>query len=212
LRDAAHSLYQIRASSSGVKSSQQSTLNNHSVFRLTVNSQQSTVNSQHSTITDGATGIDITAETPSMLVSPQGFSRVQESQRMFVCMPSSQRKDLLPPPVQLCDSVMQVCGVLAFLRETINRKQRLAQLSRLVQGLEQRPSARMGKKAENLFEFLFTVNISSGRKRVSSLADSLVTMTNLLPNLLPIATNTQILGEPNRNPNTPAMPQIPKSA
>ena len=53
----------------------------------------------------------------------------------------------------------------------------------------------MGKKAENLFEFLFTVNISSGKKRVSSLADSLVTMTNLLPNLLPIATNTQILGE-----------------
>jgi hypothetical protein len=53
----------------------------------------------------------------------------------------------------------------------------------------------MGKKAENLCEFLFTVNISLGRKRVSSLANSLVTMTNLLPNLLPIATNTLILGE-----------------
>jgi len=66
---------------SGVKSSQQSTLNHHSVFRLTVNSQQSTansqqstVNSQQSTITDGATGIDITAKTSSMLVSSQGFS------------------------------------------------------------------------------------------------------------------------------------------
>jgi len=58
----------------------------------------------------------------------------------------------------------------------------------------------MGKKAENLFEFLFTVNISSGRKRVSSLADSLVTMTNLLPNLLPIATNTLILGETKPKP------------
>jgi hypothetical protein len=70
----------------------------------------------------------------------------------------------------------------------------------------------MGKKAENLFEFLLTVNISSGRKRVSSLADSLGTMTNLLPNWLPIATNTQIVGEPNPNPNPRAMPQIPKSA
>ena len=79
-------------------------------------------------------------------------------------------------------------------------------------GARTKPSARMGKKAENLFELLFTVNISLGRKRVSSLADSLVTMTNLLPNLLPIATNTQILGEPNPNPNPPAMPQIPKSA
>jgi hypothetical protein len=37
-------------------------------------------------------------------------------------------------------------------------------------------------------------------------------MTNLLPNLLPIATNTLILGEPNPHPNPPAMPQIPKSA
>ncbi|WP_445172914.1 hypothetical protein [Microcoleus sp.] len=36
--------------SSGVKSSQQSTLNHHSVFRLTANSQQSTVNSQQSTV------------------------------------------------------------------------------------------------------------------------------------------------------------------
>jgi hypothetical protein len=53
----------------------------------------------------------------------------------------------------------------------------------------------MDKKVENLFEFLLTVNISSGRKRVSSLADSVVTMTNLLPNLLPIATNTLMLGE-----------------
>ncbi|MBW3587518.1 MAG: hypothetical protein KY448_17270 [Cyanobacteria bacterium 0813] len=70
----------------------------------------------------------------------------------------------------------------------------------------------MGNKADNLFEFLFTLNISSGRKRVSSLADAIVTITNLLPNWLPIATNTPILGEPNRNPNTPAMPQIPKSA
>src|SRR4028119_1171040 len=131
---------------------------------------------------------------------------------MFVCTPSSQRKDLVPPPVQLCDSVMQVCWSYSFSRRNNQQETDVGSTIPASAGARTRPSARMGKKVENLFEFLFTVNISSGRKRVSILADSIVTMTNLLPNLLPIATNTQILREPNPNPNPPAMPQIPKSA
>jgi len=47
-------LYQLRPSSSGVKSHQQSILNYHSVFQQTVNSQLSTVNNN-----SGATGIDM---------------------------------------------------------------------------------------------------------------------------------------------------------
>ena len=47
-------LYQLRPSSSGVKSNQQSILNYHSVFQQTVNSQLSTVNNN-----SGATGIDM---------------------------------------------------------------------------------------------------------------------------------------------------------
>ncbi len=48
------SLISTPLASSGVKSNQQSILNYHSVFRLTVNSQQSTVNNN-----SGATGIDM---------------------------------------------------------------------------------------------------------------------------------------------------------
>ncbi|WP_333409010.1 hypothetical protein [Microcoleus sp. T2B6] len=43
------------------------------------------------------------------------------------------------------------------------------------------------------------------------MASSLVTTTNLLPNLLPIATDTPIFGETEPNP-TPTMPPISKSA
>ncbi|MGB7891096.1 MAG: hypothetical protein WCF82_04115 [Microcoleus sp.] len=46
---------------------------------------------------------------------------------------------------------------------------------------------------------------------MSGLASSIVTMTNLLPNLLPIATNTPILGETEPNP-TPTMRPMSKSA
>ncbi|MEG4573827.1 hypothetical protein QUA56_14195 [Microcoleus sp. N3A4] len=53
--------YDIVSGCIGIISSQQLTLN-YSVFRLLVNSQQSTVNSQQSTITDGVTGIDMTSE------------------------------------------------------------------------------------------------------------------------------------------------------
>jgi hypothetical protein len=48
------SLISTPLASSGVKSNQQSILNYHSVFRLRVNSQQSTVNNN-----SGATGIDM---------------------------------------------------------------------------------------------------------------------------------------------------------
>jgi len=50
----ARSLISTPLASSGVKLNQQSILNYHSVFRLTINSQQSTVNNN-----SGATGIDM---------------------------------------------------------------------------------------------------------------------------------------------------------
>ncbi|MEG4233085.1 hypothetical protein QUA40_13375 [Microcoleus sp. Pol11C3] len=99
-------------------------------------------------------------------------------QAMFVCTPSSQRKDLLTPPVQLCDSVMQVCFSYSFYGQNNQQERDVGSTIPASAGVSTKASARMGKKAENLCEFLFTVNISSGRKRVSSLADSLVTMTN----------------------------------
>jgi hypothetical protein len=43
---------------------------------------------------------------------------------------------------------------------------------------------------------------------VSGLASSIVTMTNLLPNLLPIATNTPIFGETEPNPTPNHAPHL----
>ena len=66
-------LTNIKSASIGmVKSNQQSILNYHSVFRLTVNSQQSTVNNN-----SGATGIDI--KTRIHIVCSQDFFRTLKS-------------------------------------------------------------------------------------------------------------------------------------
>ncbi|MEG4090720.1 hypothetical protein [Microcoleus sp. Pol12B4] len=107
------------------------------------------------------------------------FSASKNPQAIFVCTRYSQRKELVHPPIQLSDSVMQVCLSYSFSGRNNQQKRDVGSIIPASAGVRTKASARMGKKAEILCEFLFTVNISSGRKRVSTLADSLVTMTNL---------------------------------
>jgi len=81
-----------------------------------------------------------TAKTPSMLISSQGFSprpRIPKLCLFVRHLPNAKTLFLLPSncATQWCRFVR----VIAFLGETTNRKQMLAPLSRLVQGLEQSP-------------------------------------------------------------------------
>jgi hypothetical protein len=74
-------------------------------------------------------------------------------------------------------------------------------------GVATMPSARIGRKTTkfSIFYPRLTYSEISG---VSGLASSIVTMTNLLPNLLPLATNTSIFGVTEPNPTPTHAPNL----
>jgi hypothetical protein len=75
----------------------------------------------------------------------------------------------------------------------------LPQFSLRVQVLQKCPVLELVGKQTKFSSFYPGLTYSEIRG-VSGLASSIVTMTNLLPNLLPIATNRPIFGETEPNP------------